>query len=146
MKLKSKRIKDEYVKIPLTPIQILHFKLLYNIVYFKKIYPDKISKLNLSEDLSELLDNEKEILSLSNDYSELINSLKKDKNQSKDYLNISFLEEQYEEAVVRLFLHFANLKIENLINRFEKEEKKDFTLLQKVEDLKKKKEIYQNTI
>ena len=68
MKLKSKRIKDEYVKIPLTPIQILHFKLLYNIVYFKKIYPEKISQLNLSEDLSELLDNEKEIISL---YSEV---------------------------------------------------------------------------
>jgi len=64
MKLKSKRIKDEYVKIPLTSIQILHFKLLYNLVYFKKIYPDKISKLNLSEDLSELLDNEKEIMNL----------------------------------------------------------------------------------
>ena len=56
------------------------------------------------------------------------------------------MEEQYEEAVVRLFLHFANLKIENLIDRFEKEENKDFTLLQQVEDLKKKKEIYQNTI
>ena len=64
MKLKSKRIKDEYVRIPLTPIQILHFKLLYNIVYFNRIYPDKISKFNFSEDLSELLDNEKEIINL----------------------------------------------------------------------------------
>ena len=64
MKLKSKRIKDEYVRIPLTPIQILHFKLLYNIVYFKCLYPDKISKFNFSEDLSELLDNEKEIINL----------------------------------------------------------------------------------
>ena len=64
MKLKSKRIKDEFVRIPLTPIQILHFKLLYNIVYFNRLYPDKISKFNFSEDLSELLDNEKEILNL----------------------------------------------------------------------------------
>jgi hypothetical protein len=64
MKLKSKRIKDEFVSIPLTPIQILHFKLLYNIVYFNRLYPDKISKFNFSEDLSELLDNEKEILNL----------------------------------------------------------------------------------
>src|SRR6056300_1173723 len=64
MKLKSKRIKDDYVRIPLTPIQILHFKLLYNIVYFNRLYPDKISKFNFSEDLSELLDNEKEILNL----------------------------------------------------------------------------------
>ena len=65
------KIKDEYVKIPLTPIQILHFKLLYNIVYFKKIYPDKISKLNLSEDLSELLDNEKEIINLYNEVKQI---------------------------------------------------------------------------
>ena len=64
MKLKSKRIKDEFVRIPLTPIQILHFKLLYNIVYFHRLYPDKISKFNFSEDLSELLDNEKEIINL----------------------------------------------------------------------------------
>ncbi len=114
---------------------------LNSISIFQDIVTSNIVKNNF-----EILDNEKEILSLSNDYSELINSLKKDKNQSKDYLNISFLKDQYEEAVVRLFLHFANLKIESLINRFEKEEKKDFTLLQKVEDLKKKKEIYQNTI
>ena len=58
MKLKSKRINDEYVKIPLTPVQILHFKLLYYIVYTKKNYPNKLSKFNFSEDLSELLDNE----------------------------------------------------------------------------------------
>ena len=64
MKLKSKRIKDEYVKIPLTPIQILHFKLLYNVAYINLIYPNKLSKFNLSENLSELLDNENKILSL----------------------------------------------------------------------------------
>ena len=64
MKLKSKRIKDEYVKIPLTPIQILHFKLLYNVAYINLIYPNKLTKFKLSENLSELLDNENKILSL----------------------------------------------------------------------------------
>jgi hypothetical protein len=64
MKLKSKRIKDDHVRIPLTPMQILHFKLLYNIAYIKKVYPDKLSNLKLSEDLNELLDNENEILNL----------------------------------------------------------------------------------
>ena len=64
MKLKSKRISDEYVKIPLTAVQILHFKLLYYIVYAKKNYPNKLSKFNFSEDLSELLDNENKIRSL----------------------------------------------------------------------------------
>ena len=101
---------------------------------------------NIVKNNFELLEDEEEILSLNIEYSELINELKKDSNQSKEYLNISFLPEQYDEAVVRLFLHFANLKIENLINRFENAENKDFNLLQQVEDLKKKKEIYQNTI
>ena len=101
---------------------------------------------NIVKNNFELLEDEEEILSLNIEYSELINELKKDSNQSKEYLNISFLPEQYDEAVVRLFLHFANLKIESLINRFENAENKDFNLLQQVEDLKKKKEIYQNTI
>ena len=101
---------------------------------------------NIVKNNFEILEDEEEILSLNREYFELINKLKKDTNLTKEYLNISFLPEQYDEAVVRLFLHFANLKIQNLINRFEKEENKDFTLLQQVEDLKKKKEIYQNTI
>ena len=112
-----------------------------SISIFQDIVTANIVKNNFA-----ILEDEEEILSLNRDYFELINKLKKDTNLSKEYLNISFLPEQYDEAVVRLFLHFANLKIENLISRFEKEENKDFTLLQQVEDLKKKKEIYQNTI
>jgi hypothetical protein len=72
--------------------------------------------------------------------------LENDKNKIKEYQNISFLPDQYEEAIARLYLHFANFKIDTLINRFEQQEDKDFSLLQQVEDLKKKKEIYQNTI
>ena len=68
IKLKSKREKSGFVKIPLNPVQILHFKLLYNIAYIKCFYPAKISKFNFSEDLSELLDNEKKIIDL---YSEV---------------------------------------------------------------------------
>ena len=109
------------------------------------IFQDIITA-NIVKNNFEISEEEEEILSLNREYFELINELKKDTNLSNEYLNISFLPEQYDEAVVRLFLHFANLKIENLINRFEKEENKDFTLLQQVEDLKKKKEIYQNTI
>jgi hypothetical protein len=108
---------------------------------FKDIVTSNIVKNNY-----EPSEEEKEIMSLNNEYSDLINSLKKDKNQSKDYLNVSFLPEQYDEAVVRLFIYFINIKIQNLINKFEQEEIKDFSLLQQVEDLKKKKEIYQNTI
>ena len=101
---------------------------------------------NIVQNNFEISENEKEILSLNSDYSELISTLENDKNKSKEYKNISFLPDQYEEAVVRLYLHFANFKIETLINRFEQQENKDFSLLQQVEDLKKKKEIYQNTI
>jgi DNA primase len=101
---------------------------------------------NIVQNNFEISENEKEILSLNNDYAELISTLQYDKNKSKEYQNISFLLDQYEEAVIRLYLHFANFKIETLISRFEQQEKKDFSLLQQVEDLKKKKEIYQNTI
>jgi len=68
IKLKSKRKKSGFVKIPLNPVQILHFKLLYNLAYIKRFYPAKISKFNFSKDLSELLDNEQEIIDL---YSEV---------------------------------------------------------------------------
>ena len=64
MKVKSKRLKSDFVKIPLNPVQVLHFKLLYNLAYIKRFYPAKISKFNFSEDLSELLDNEDKILKL----------------------------------------------------------------------------------
>ena len=64
IKLKSKRKKSSFVKIPLNPVQILHFKLLYNLAYIKRFYPAKISKFNFSEDLNELLDDEDKIINL----------------------------------------------------------------------------------
>ena len=64
MRLKSKRINDDYVKICLTPLQVLHFKLLYNIVYINENYPKKLSEFKFSEDLNELLDNDNEIINL----------------------------------------------------------------------------------
>ncbi len=74
MKLKSKRIDDEYVNIPLTPIQIQHFKLLYYIAFTQKKYPNKLTKFNFSEDLSELLDNENEITSLYKEIKQIISN------------------------------------------------------------------------
>ncbi len=109
------------------------------------IFQDIVTS-NIVQNNFEISENEKEILSLNSKYSELINTLKNDKNKVKEYKNISFLPDQYEEAVVRLFLYFANFEIETLIKKFEQQEKKDFSLLQQVEDLKKKKEIYQDTI
>ncbi len=74
MKLKSKRIDDEYVNIPLTPIQIQHFKLLYYIAFTQKKYPNKLTKFNFSEDLSELLDNESKITSLYKEIKQIISN------------------------------------------------------------------------
>ena len=64
MKLKSKLRKTSLVKIPLNPIEILHFKLMYNLSYIKWYYPSKISNFKFSEDLSELLNNEEKIIKL----------------------------------------------------------------------------------
>ena len=64
IKLKSKRRNSCVVKIPLNPVQILHFKLLYNIAYINRFYPSKISKFNFSEDLAELLNDEDKIINL----------------------------------------------------------------------------------
>ena len=74
MKLKSKRIDDEYVNIPLTPIQIQHFKLLYYIAFTQKKYPNKLSKFNFSDDLSELLDNKNKITSLYKEIKQIISN------------------------------------------------------------------------
>ena len=74
MKLKSKRINDEYVNIPLTPIQIQHFKLLYYIAFTQKKYPNKLSKFNFSDDLSELLDNKNKITSLYKEIKQIISN------------------------------------------------------------------------
>ena len=53
----------DLVKIPLNHMQILHYKLLYNISYLKFFYPNKLSTFNFSEDLSEFLDDEDKIIS-----------------------------------------------------------------------------------
>jgi hypothetical protein len=65
MKLKSKNKKNgEFVKISLSHLEKLHFKLLYSLAYIKRYYPSKISKFNFSEDLSELLNDEDKIINL----------------------------------------------------------------------------------
>ena len=72
MKLKSKTLKNYFVKIPLDPVQILHFKLLYNIAYIKKFYPNKILKFNFSENLAELLNDEDKIINLYKEIKQIV--------------------------------------------------------------------------
>ena len=87
-----------------------------------------------------------EILNMSDEFSKVINDLKKNGDKDNQYTNISYTPEQYSESISRLYLHFANLKIDKLIDEFESSQNKDFSLLQSVEDIKKKIEIYQSTL
>jgi len=58
----------DLVKIPLNHMQILHYKLLYNISYLSFVYPDKIAKFNFSDDLNEFFGDENKII---NTYKEI---------------------------------------------------------------------------
>ena len=97
------------------------------------------NKFNLDEQVSE-------IVNMSDEFSKIINYLEKNGDKDNQFTNISYTPEQYSESISRLYLHFANLKIDKLINEFESSQNKDFSLLQSVEDIKKKIEIYQSTL
>jgi len=94
---------------------------------------------NTNEEVNQLME-------LNSDFKKLVESIKNEDTKKEEYLNISYTKDQYSEAVSRLYLHFANIKIDELIYEFEESKDKNFQLLQSVEDIKKKKEIYQNTI
>ena len=85
-----------------------------SISIFQDIVTSSIVKNNF-----EILENEKEILRLNDDYASLIENLKNNNKQAKEFLNISFLPDEYEEAITRLFLYFADIKIQKLIYKFE---------------------------
>ena len=114
-----------------------------------------ISSMSIFKDLiiAEMISNEfspneeiDQLIELNSEFKKLVDDIKNENSKKEDYLNISYTKEQHLEAVSRLYLHFANLKIDELIQEFEESKDKNFQLLQEVEDIKKKKEIYQNTI
>ena len=114
-----------------------------------------ISSISIFKDLiiAEMISNKfspneeiEQLIGLNSEFKQLVDDIKNQNSKKEDYLNISYTKEQHLEAVSRLYLHFANLKIDELIQEFEDSEDKNFQLLQEVEDIKKKKEIYQNTI
>ena len=114
-----------------------------------------ISSISIFKDIiiAEMISNEfspneeiDKLIELNVEFEKLVNDIKNENTKKEEYLNISYTNVQLSEAVSRLYLHFANLKIDELINEFEESEDKNFQLLQEVEDIKKKKEIYQNTI
>ena len=101
---------------------------------------------NLIKNKFELKDNEKELLELNIELNEQIKAIKSnlDSTENDKYNNISFSEEQLEEAVVRLILFYSELKIQDLINQIDLS--KDTSLFPEVEELKKNMEYYQNTL
>ncbi len=101
---------------------------------------------NLIKNKFELKDNEKELLELNIELNEQIKAIKSnlDSTENDKYNNISFSEEQLEEAIVRLILFYSELKIQYLINQIDLS--KDTSLFPEVEELKKNMEYYQNTL
>ena len=108
---------------------------------FKDIIFSEIIKQkdNISDELNELF--------LINDsFSDEVNSIKQSQEFKNSLLNVSYSDEQLKESMARLYLHYAELKIRDLIQEFENSSEKDFSIIQKIEDIKKKKEFYLNTI
>ena len=121
----------------------------------ENVTEQSISSISIFKDLiiAEMISNEfspneeiDQLIALNSEFKRLVDDIRNENSKKEDYLNISYTKEQHLEAVSRLYLHFANLKIDELIQEFEESKDKNFQLLQEVEDIKKKKEIYQNTI
>ena len=108
---------------------------------FKDIFISSLIRNNF-----DLKDNEKELLELNTELNEQIKAIKSnlDSSENDKYNNISFSEEQLEEAIVRLILFYSELKIQDLINQIDLS--KDTSLFPEVEELKKNMEYYQNTL
>ena len=65
IRLKSKNKENgNFVKISLSHLEKLHFKLIYNLCYIDRYFPDKILQYNFSEDLAELYGSEEKLISL----------------------------------------------------------------------------------
>ena len=65
IKLKSRdKENGNFVKISLSHLEKLHFKLIYNLCYIDHYFPDKISQYNFSEDLAELYGSEEKVINL----------------------------------------------------------------------------------
>ena len=101
---------------------------------------------NLIKNKFDLKDNEKELLELNIELNEQIKAIKSnlDSTENDKYDNISFSDEQLEEAIVRLILFYSEIKIQDLINQIDLS--KDTSLFPEVEELKKNMEYYQNTL
>ena len=79
-------------------------------------------------------------------FKKLILDIKSNKNpeENEKYQNISYTDDQLREAISRLYIYFADNKIDTLIKVMD--ESNDLSILEDLEHLKKKIEFYQNTL
>ncbi len=86
------------------------------------------------------------LLNIDENFKKLILDIKSNKNpeESEKYQNISYTDEQLREAISRLYIYFADNKIDILIKVMD--ESNDLSILEDLEHLKKKIEFYQNTL
>ena len=86
------------------------------------------------------------LINIDENFKKLILDIKSNKNpeDSEKYQNISYSDSQLKEAISRLYIYFADNKIETLIK--EMDESNDLSILEDLEDLKKKIEFHQNTL
>jgi len=108
---------------------------------FKEIIFAEILKQkdNISDELNE-------IILINDSFAGEVISMKKSKEFKNSLLNVSYSDSQLKESTARLYLHYAEFKIRDLIQEFENSTEKDFSIIQKIENIKKKKEFYLNTI
>ena len=86
------------------------------------------------------------LLNIDENFKKLILDIKSNKNpeESEKYQNISYTDDQLREAISRLYIYFADNKIDTLIKVMD--ESNDLSILEDLEHLKKKIEFYQNTL
>ena len=86
------------------------------------------------------------LLNIDENFKKLLLDIKSNKNpeESEKYQNISYTDDQLRESISRLYIYFADNKIETLIK--EMDESNDMSILEDLEYLKKKIEFYQNTL
>lgn len=108
---------------------------------FQEIFLASLIKNNFQTvpDFQDLLDSNQEIY-------DIVTKLQSHKSSDHldEYKNISFSEEQLSESISRLYIHFFEIKINNLIVQLE--ESNDTDIFSEIENLKKKIENYQNTL
>ena len=134
-------LKNEISFNPSSEANVINGNKTLAIETFKEIIFSEILKQkdNISDEL-------KELTLINESFSIEVDSIKISKEYKKKLDNVSYSEDQLKESIARLYLYYSELKIRDLIQDFENSSEKDFKIIQKIEDIKKKKEYYLNTI